>query len=580
MPAEIEGFAEAVSCWATLGCFNLVVQTGPDHNGEALAERITHWAKRVGIAFEQWTLEAGVITGVSHHVLASREHAVLSQLTKHAEHHRHPAVRSNFQENLVATATSLARAAAVYPPIYDEIEEAAGSISAIMERFGAGDLTVLEMQSRLLTMNAALSRFSSQAFSGIPPIRGTECHFWIHSLLGTGSANFALASVVATVQQVLGEALLPERLRLLSQIVRSVPTSAELTSDPALLDFDLLDAVKVSPGSFGAVVPLITYFSGRDGFSSHVQTLSAPLTTLAECNSLRSNLLTVTHEISHIFVQSALAILSPTPGKPAEFDEALALLRPRYQAVHMLEAARQLFLEAVVSMAIEERAGNRPYSMRELETELPGIVERTRGEVQEILVHTFDFLYFHAGEPEYYISNIWHSWSSIPGIGDRVPEYVMRTMCAVSSVLLRERPQTRFAAALRATKEVLQKIEPEIGLKGNYVGIALEYIDKLQADAAALERVERQYGVRMRLVRLVRIFLFSDKLAARLFHDPHIGGGEGYRQKKPLFYDANPIGNALQFLRTHLKANPTEAESMWVLHALAFDASPSRVAAS
>ena len=133
---------------------------------------------------------------------------------------------------------------------------------------------------------------------------------------------------------------------------------------------------------------------------------------------------------------------------------------------------------------------------------------------------------------------------------------------------------------MQNTKAILKKIAPEIDLPAHYVGKVLEYIDRMEADSALMGRVQKQYFVRMRLVRLVRIFLFSDKLSAKLFHDPHIGGGEGYKHKKPLIYDSHPVGNALTFLRGHLKQNPSEAESMWVLHALAFDSSPSPLAAS
>jgi len=38
-----------------------------------------------------------------------------------------------------------------------------------------------------------------------------------------------------------------------------------------------------------------------------------------------------------------------------------------------------------------------------------------------------------------------------------------------------------------------------------------------------------------------------------------------------LTYDQEPAGNPLSFLRRHLKTEPTEAESLWVLHTLAFD---------
>lgn len=568
----VPALEDAASVWASMGCFNIVVHTGKGAAQAEIAAQIMVWARAQGIAFEQWHLDAGRIVRTERHVLAQKDSKALSALLGFGGDHHHPAVRTGYQENVVATATSLARAAAVYPPIHDEIEQAAASMAAIMRCFAEGGLTLLEMQSRLQTMNAALSRFSSQAFSGIPPIEGTECHFWIHSLLGTGSANLALASLVASVQQVLGAALLPERLALLDGVSNALRTADELVNDESMLSFDIMDAVR--PAGDPQIVPLISYFSGRDGFSSHVQTLSAPLTTLAECNSRRSNLLTVTHEISHILVQSALAIISPTPSDADQMRHATALIGRGAEAHTMLDAARQLFLEAIVSMDLADRGLRDSISHARAAEELPRMIERTRMEVQEILVHTFDFLYFHQGDPEYYVSNIWHSWCAIPGIADRVPEYLMRTLCAVSPRFLRDNPGTRFEAALLGVETTLARIEGEIGLEGNYVTRVLEYIGQIRDDKQLRKHVETQYFVRMRLVRLVQMFLYSEKLAARLFHDPHVGGGKGYSRKKPLEYDTHPIGNALQFLRKQLKSDPREAESMWVLHALAFDTDP------
>lgn len=572
LSADISSIGNASAIWATLGCFNIIIAFADNDDGRALHEELNAWTKSNSVACELWVLNNNRVVDTQQYVLNQRESFVpaIKSLITYTDAHAHPALKAYYQEHLVATATALSRAASVYPQIYDDLLCVVDTTSAIMGAFREKHLEILEMQSRLLTMNAALSRFSSQAFSGTPPIHGTECHFWIHSLLGTGSANFALANLVSEVQQVLGEAKIPERLEELSKINTNVPSLGDLTTSNELLSFDIIGETHVEQDD-DRVIPLVTYFSGRDGFSSHVQTLSAPLTTLAECNSFRSNLLTVTHEIAHIIVQSALAVLSPTPGNVDDFERAIALLAPRYQARNFLEAAQQLYLEAILSVSQSNRPGREPYKAEEIAVELPMVLERNRAESQEILVHTFDFLYFHAGDPNYYISNIWHSWCAIPGISDRVSDYLMRTLCAVSAVLLKEKPALRFPAALRSVKEVLAEVEPKIGIPNNYVTSALAYISTLESRADLYLQVSEEYGVRMRLVRLVHIFLYSDTLSAKLFQDPHIGGGEGYRTKRSLTYDTAPVGNSLQFLRTYLKASPTEAESMWILHCLAFD---------
>ena len=567
---EIKGLADAkqFGLWLTAGCFNIAIRLDKSREGAALGRRVVAWAKTHAIAHEVWTLTDGAITKSQHHVLrGGNPQPAIDRLAASIAKNDAPALRSTFQENLIVTATSLARAAAVYPPIFTNLEAIAEAACGTVQSYEKGELSLLEMQSRLLSMNAALSRFSSQAFSGTPPIEGTECHFWIHSLLGTGSANIALANLVASIQKVLGEARLPERLIALENKTASVPNKEALVSDAALLNFDIMRETQSDSITTESIIPLVTYFSGRDGFSSQLQTLSAPLTTLAECNSLRSNLLTVTHEISHIFVQSALAVLSPSLGEQREMDHARKIAQPQFSAANQLDAARQLVVEAVITMetVVRELPDDK------VGAELPRLFEQWRHEVQEILVHTFDFLYFHQGDPEYYVTSIWHSWCSIPGIGDRVPEYLMRTMCAVSATLLTTSTKVLFEAVVESTKSLLSTILPRIEHANNYVEQALALMESYKPGSDLAQSVERAFFARLYLVRLVRIFLYSERLAAQLFADPHIRPSSADPDKKRLQYNTSPLGNALTFLKGQLKDNPTDAESIWVLHCLAFD---------
>ena len=353
----------------------------------------------------------------------------------------------------------------------------------------------------------------------------------------------------------------------LEKKIEKVPDKEKLVSDSALLDFDIMDQIADDAVTQDAIVPLVTYFSGRDGFSSQLQTLSAPLTTLAECNSLRSNLLTVTHEISHIFVQAILSVLSPSLSNTAEMDAARTVAKPHFNATNHLQAARQLLVEAIITM--ETARGDLPDD--QVDNRLPELFERWRNEMQEVLVHTFDFLYFHQGKPEFYVTSIWHSWCAIPRIGDRVPEYLMRTLCAVAAAVLTTNPATLFDAAVASTKSLLAKVRPDIDPSSDYVEQAISLIDKLNSDSTLKVQMQKDFYARLYLVRLVKIYLYSDLLAADLLADPYARPRSAADEKKRLNYNTAPIGNALTFLKDHLKKNPSEAESLWVLHCLAFD---------
>ena len=342
---------------------------------------------------------------------------------------------------------------------------------------------------------------------------------------------------------------------------------ADLASDAQHLQRDLL--MRPAPESEGLPVPLVTYFSGRDGFSSHLQTLSAPITAIAECNSYRSNLLTVTHEIAHILVQVLLTHIYPDLSQSQGLETAQAIAQKHFRAKNWLMAARQLLLEGIIGM--EQADSGREIPMEDLPEDLPQILKHQRREAQEIIVHTLDFWYFYRGEPEFYIKSIWHSWCAILGIEDRVPEYLMRTLCAVSVTLLREPAEKRFPAALHDVKGILKGLQEQGGVLSDYISIALERIARIEEDKDVRDDFERQYSTRLLLVRLVAIFLASERLSAKLYSDPHVGKGRGYENKQTLAYDQEPIGNPLTFFRVHLKDDPGESESLWVLHCLAFD---------
>ena len=340
--------------------------------------------------------------------------------------------------------------------------------------------------------------------------------------------------------------------------------------DAALLNQDNLHLGQIEADERGPIIPLVTYFSGRDGFSSHLQTLSAPVSTLSECNSYRSSLMTVTHEISHILINGVLGPLYPDHMCGETLTALGATLTMGYRPPNWLASARKLLFEGLVSMEGASRPD--PMGIEDIQAEAADILVNWRAEAQETLVHAFDFMYFYAGDPEFYIESIWRSWSAIPGISDRISGYVMRTLSAVSANLLKEPSEKRLPAAIRAVKESLEDLRASGGLMSDYVDRALAYLAEAEADPSKMRRLKQEYTARLYLVRLVRLFLYSDRIAAKLFDDPYTRSkGRTTGGKVSLHYDAAPVGNPLAFLRDTIKQDPVEAESVWVLHALAFD---------
>ncbi len=573
-PAElftsIEGLGKSttVGVWFTAGCFNVVLRCS--EQDASLVRSTENWLKRNHCAFERWKLSDGVIEKTSYSgIHQSQGDPAINDLAKRIAKNGNDFLQPALQENVIAISTALKRAASVHTATHQDLRIVAEAMNSTLEAHSQEQISTLDLQSRMLSMNAAMSRFSSQAFSGVPPILATECHFWVHSLLGTGSANLALSNLVRSVQNVLGESRLAERLQALSNLENDVPDNTALVLDSDILKFDVLTETEREDLGASPIVPLVTYFSGRDGFSSQLQTLSAPLSTLAECNSFRSNILTATHEISHIFIQAALSVIAPSLDKPAELNEASRIAGPKFLATNHLEAARKLVVEAVLNM--ENADSGRSPAQTELQNFLSKAFDKWRKEMQEILVHAFDFMYFHQSQPEFYVTSIWHSWCSIPGISDRVPEYLLRTLCAISADILDSEPSKIFDAALRSAEDLLVKVDAKIDPQNDYVKTALQRIENIKGDADLKEKTRKEFSARMYLVRLARIYLFSPRVAGMLFDDHSVRSGAAISNKKKLRYDTNHIGNALNFLRKQLKHRPSEAESLWVLHCLAFD---------
>ena len=554
--------AEGMTCWVTAGCMNVVIRVGDDTHGQAALKEITVWAKKNKTPLEVWFVRNGLIERQATVSLpiGSDLRPQLDLLAQLVQEPQAQPLKVPIQEYCTLMASALSRSAIVSTYLHSDLLQVADFMSTIIQRHKEGRIGALDVQSRFLSMNAALSRFSAQTFSGIPAISHTECHFWIHSLLGTGSANLAVSKMASHIYSILGAAYIPERIAALRGRTDNVPDLDQLTSDAAFLAGEHL--LSVEPSTTEPIAPLVTYFSGRDGFSSHLQTLSAPLTTIAECNSYCSNLLTITHELSHIFVQGVLAHLYPNLDNADELQRAWELTRSESRASNWFEAAQMLLLEGLISMEQEWQGHELPVANITIDV-LADILRSWRREAQEIMVHTFDFLYFYGGNTKPYIGGIWHSWSAIPVIADRIPEYVLRTLCAISPRLLKEEPRVRAESAKRELNEVFRELLDGGKLLSNYVQVAQDHLKANWQTDSPRTSIINAYRARLYLVRLVVAFLHSESLAAKFFSEPHAAGGSesGYAKQR-LEYDLRPIGSPLLFLREHLKDSPGESESL------------------
>jgi len=572
--------------WVTVGAFNNIALIS-GKSGESSVAQLLQTQQSENLPIEVWPLIDGVFDEPQIGELSAVETTKLAKdLSTFAENTFVPTLLSGVQEYCCLMASCVARAARVRPQFLKDLELTHESVKEIVP-VGAtpAKTAVVAARANLTSINAALSRFSSQTFSGISPIAGTECHFWTHSLLGTGTANIALANVVRFVEQTLGQNRLPQ----LMESYRNAPDGPSYTR--LKKDNSLLTAFNEKIGSLvdnkAPLVPLITYFSGRYGFSRHLQTVSAPLSTVVEANSYRSSLLTITHEICHVVTDGILSELYPDliveeadaeVGKAVGISEAKRLLGmpPADPCSNVFESAQRLLFESIISMEIAHRDPKEhdwEVTSNDIDDEekLAVYFRRWRKEAQEIIVHTLDYVYFYQSATDYYVYSIWHSWCSIHDIQNRIPEYIRRTISAISFNLIDKPVYEVITIASDAVKNSLEKLI-EQDIEG--VELAAEALDYLNAKIDS-EQFKAEISARLMLVRHVSIFMYSENLAAEINSDPYIASKskaapDSDYENIPLSLEHKPLANPVRFIKSYSEEETTQVYSLWLLLSLAF----------
>jgi hypothetical protein len=262
-------------------------------------------------------------------------------------------------------------------------------------------------------------------------------------------------------------------------------------------------------------------------------------------------------------VQAILDVIYPDWDDDSQIALAHSIIQNSL-AQNWLDAVRQLLLEGLIGM--EQSEERTKLHLDDITPSfLQDVARRWRREAQEVLVHTFDYLYFYENDPEYYVRSIWHTWCTIPNIGDRIPEYVLRTLCAISARFLDLDPQKRRNRAKSIFEAALAKLATDTSITTRYAEMALRHVRE------SWDIISDAYDVRLYLSRLM-VILHSDTIGAKLYSDSRLVSGvsTGYNKRVGEF-DFQLIENPLRFLRENLVEQPTEADSLWVLSNIAFN---------
>ncbi|HEY5723179.1 MAG TPA: hypothetical protein VIT45_12735 [Allosphingosinicella sp.] len=471
------------------------------------------------------------------------------------------------------------------------------------------DLPATEPQELLLTLNAALSRLCSQALAGTTPIMQTECHFWPHSFLGIGVANLALRNVADFVTQLVVEANYHQRYKILfdskfdissdwiNPIPRGLPSYLDLRPKaiaglPGHAAADVSRLIPHPASKFAAPTP-ITYFSGRDGFTNNALTVSAPLPSVSGCDSYKWNLGTITHELSHRVVSGKLQNIF------RDLLERFAL-----QDITNIDSLLDWFDDPPTSIAgyAEKLVGFSLLSVHAADFKDGELRKNTQFstfeffkdakelysvQIEETLVHIFDFYHFYGSDPRVYMDFVWLSWAVQPSIARKTDDYIRRTVTALSiSHLLSENWRER------AVEDFLSGLNSEPLASG--LSFSKDLIDAL-SEPSCRTAYEHHLEVMQPIIILFHLLFKSEDLreSARKeeFRSPEMRrsrGPAGRSTNRPFNYSARSgtfstgdpsipaisYSNPLVFLRDYSRqASPNAANSAWLLHMLAFNRS-------
>ncbi|MBV9759315.1 MAG: hypothetical protein JO340_02015 [Acidobacteriaceae bacterium] len=436
----------------------------------------------------------------------------------------------------------------------------------------------------LTEINAALSRLSSQAFSGASPISETECHFWTHSLLGIGVPILALVNITRFLHRTLAEARLVQRFNAFKKVGPEDWLGIANPSDPKWSQAHLEKAILDPTEKSKALTPTAPYFSGRDGFKATEYTISAPLGAISSCSSEKWTLRPLTHEAVHPVVGGILTAALPNTANRNEAERIIELLNDRRSARNQFESIQALLIHLFDDL---DKGLHEDFSKGRDKTdqvwtldEVSELIFRLKHEVEETMVHAFDYLYFFRGEPKAYVHSVWNSLDSIPSLSRKVPQFVMRTTAAISIPFLDRRRQPE-AQAKSTMIALLKSIGARTGAEESYRSQALAYLSEEWT-----QRKQDELVARIWIANFVRAFLYLPTLD-RQIAEIHRGPSRRLRSRttagaaatkvvyshRPMHLDArDPITDPVGFAAFHARGKPEPAHSAWILTMLAFNA--------
>jgi hypothetical protein len=388
-------------------------------------------------------------------------------------------------------------------------------------------ILINELTEEIVQINSTLSYVISQGYAGAVPIEENPCLIHAYSLLGIGTAHKALHTFYRYISNVFSEYPIDTIIEKYYNIPES-PIYSDMNfsytqewqkKEEWGIDYYIKRGLDREENH-----DLMVYFSGRQGFSESMFSISAAIQSLYLGITNRWSIITSTHEIMHSHVHGIYYLLQERMNKysweeisnfleePSQYDfrlvDGISLIMLNFARAYL--QFKQLELEKTETLPNHQQMGVGVTN----ESLLEDINVATNDVINEIMTHTLDFYYFYQNDPSIYIKQIWLSWATLPTTPLKVQDYVLRSVSAIATIEDDLDIDIRIRNACEKTVDILNeliKLDESINNEIYKAGIK-----QIKEPSVNFELLLKAY---LYLADATKCFLYSEKLQIALFQD-------------------------------------------------------------
>lgn len=395
----------------------------------------------------------------------------------------------------------------------------------------------------LVQIAASLTAMISHAFSGAIPVLQSACPIRKYSLLGIGTAYFALSSLSTFVEKIF------QRYPVDTVIKKHFDTAPPVDIFPGMVGYDpskwaALDRTHTIDYHLAKVTAEqnkfnLVYFSTRIGFRESTYSITAPLQILSLSDDARWSPMTMSHELLHAHVRAIWGAIFADPERnlPADsfniyFDRFINDFEhgSTGEGRHLIDSLRSIILQYCIMKEVMEEMAPKAQEAKKLgiasDRKVKQSIERPTRDllndllkshyriINEIIVQVLDFHYFYDCNKELYLGLLWESWSPVPVVIHEIEEYVLRSMLAIASIETGS-ASVRFNAVCDA---IIRVLSPMISRgEGN---LTAQEARNLISNHETKDKLYYRFCAALQIVDMTRVFLRSAHINGALYDDP------------------------------------------------------------